>query len=93
MNKTKIDNWVFVHGGGDPYKAPEVGGLFLNGIVTGHPVRPDGNQVTTSAIAGKRGGKVVTKNTEYELGEARADYEAAYPGARQRLLDSLPELP
>lgn len=65
----------------------------LNGKVYGHTKFVEGESVTTSAVIGKRDGKVVTKSgSEYTLGKANADYEKEYPGARERLLESLDDI-
>lgn len=98
----KLDEWCMHYGvRGDWSKAPELWTptdettQHLNGrIYDDKRFFRDGERVTTSAIKGKRGGKVVTKSgTEYELLESAEEYEKEFPGARQRLMDSLPEIP
>jgi signal peptidase I len=72
--------------------APEQITAHLDGLVYNHPRYPfeQGKPVSTSPIVGKRGDKVVTRSgTEYELGAVLADYEAQFPNAKERLLQSL----
>lgn len=78
----------------DPYTPPEKMLSLLAGIATGHPKNPLPHPVTCSPAVGKRGNLIVTKSgSEYELLEVETGYEAAFPGARERVFASLPELP
>ncbi len=87
----RIDDWAVITPI-DPYVAPETQTQCLNGRVFGHPRFDDGHFVTTSSICGKNNkGEVVTSSgSAYELGPINTSYEVAFPGARERLLDSLP---
>jgi hypothetical protein len=54
----------------DPYAAPEIVGLSLRGIATGHPHKPDGSRVITSRIVEVSGRVVKTESGNYyRLGE------------------------
>ena len=80
----KLENWAVVF---DPFKAPEARRPKLGGEVYGHPTRPDGQSITTSAVSHIEGQLVVTHSgSRYELGEPAADYEAMYPNAKARVL-------
>jgi hypothetical protein len=58
-----------------PYLAPEVAGICLRGIVTGHPHKPDGSQIITSRIVLVRGREVKTESGSwYRLGEPSAEF-------------------
>lgn len=58
-----------------------------------HPKWTYETRVTTSEIRGRRGDLVVTASgNEYELGDVDPAYEAAFPGAKERLLASLKEM-
>ena len=62
----------------------------LNGKVYGHTKFVEGESIITSAIIGKRNGRVVTKSgSEYILGKVNLDYEREYPGALERVMESL----
>lgn len=97
----KLNNWCVVRAQISPYLAPESAPQRLLGDVTGHPSVSDSN-ITTSPMRGKRtidlglGEKVVGVVTEsgsvYQLGDVLPDYEAHYPGALARLINSLPEV-
>ena len=80
----KIENWFITPGSSDPYLAPELRQPRLGGI------NEDGLNIVTSPIQGlSLNGNILTMNTEYELGEADPNYEAAFPDAKDRLLASL----
>lgn len=67
----------------------------LNGNVYGHPNprHNDGKEITTSSVIGKRNGLVVTKSgSEYDLVDVSPDYEKTYPNAKERMMNSLPEV-
>jgi hypothetical protein len=80
---------------GTPYTAPEGVRLRLIGRVRGHAGHADGTFVRTTALRGRRDGDhVVTDGgTTYRLGLPDETYEGRFPGARDRLLAVLPELP
>jgi hypothetical protein len=95
MNENKIprlENWAVVfRPSGDPYKAPEQLPQCLNGNVYDHQKYPDGKQITTSRIKGRRGGRVVTQTgSVYSLGKIDPNYAKAFPDAETRLMNSLP---
>jgi len=85
----RIENWAVVVS--DPYAAPEARRQKLQGEVFGHPRFPDGTTVTTSSIVGKnwKGHVTTSSGSYYELGQVDPAYEEQFPGARDRLLDSL----
>lgn len=65
----KLSDWAIEFGGPDDgYTAPEIRGIRLVGIVTGHHRKEDGKQVATSTVARVEGRRVWTRSgTEYEL--------------------------
>lgn len=68
----KLEQWSVVSS--NPYLPPEFSGK-LSGIVYGHPLQPDGKQVTTSRIKSACGRLVTTRSgTTYELGAAAPEY-------------------
>jgi hypothetical protein len=66
--------------------------VFLHGFVFEHPYFVDGSKVKTSLVQGKRNGRVVTCNTEYELGAPESKYNYNYPGGKDKLLEGLKEV-
>lgn len=63
----------------------------LAGKVFGDETRTPGKKIITSAIVGKTGEMVKTKSGSlYRLGKVDPDYEAAFPDAKKRLFESLP---
>lgn len=93
MNVIVIEDWSIGSPNSDPYTAPEMLRLCLSGRVFNHPRFFDGHRITTSAIVGKNtDGHIVTASGNvYCLGNPSKDYEAAYPGARDRFLSSVKE--
>jgi hypothetical protein len=88
-----LENWGIVYPPDvTPYTPPELITPHLVGNAMNHPRFPEGDDITTSAIIGKRQGSVVTKNSVYVLGTPAKDYEAQFPNAEKRLFDSLPEV-
>lgn len=76
----RLENWCILFPGG------------LHGNVYGHPKFPDGKEVTTSLPVATVDNQILTKSGSlYILGEPKADYEAMFPGSRQRLISSLPQ--
>ena len=60
----------------------------LCGEVYGHPTRLDGTTIFTSSIVDIKNNLVVTKSgSRYELGKPEAKYEAAFPNAKERVLN------
>ena len=98
---SKLENWGIVNGvfgnwkeSPTPYDAPESITHHLNGEIWNDSRFANGANVTTSTIKGKRDGNVITKSgTVYELGDPHCDYELAFPNAKERLMNSLPEIP
>ena len=85
----KLENWSVTYRG-DLYTPPELQVPILQGFVTGHPLHDDGKFITTSSIKGlTEDGKVQTRNSVYELGTVDPKWDALYPNAKQRFLDSL----
>lgn len=89
----RLERWYVGTMDADPYKAPEQMSMRLFGNVHNDWRFLTGEPIHTSAIRGKCGDCVVTKSgTHYELGEVDPGYEHAYPGARERLFKTLPEV-
>ena len=85
----RIENWSIVYKP-DPYVAPEARRPRLSGTVTGHPLHPDGAQVTTSRIVAVEGGLIITSSgSRYQLGAVNPLYESQFPGAVGRLFKGL----
>lgn len=81
-----LENWALVTQDTNPYLAPECRNC-LAGIVSGHPNEVfNGNRIFTSYIIGVEGEEVlVASGRRYTVGTVSPEYEAIYPGARQRL--------
>ncbi len=85
-----LENWSVVALSADPYTAPECIPQGLHGNVYGHPRFVDGVPITTSRIVTRDAAAqtATTKSgTFYSLGEIDPNYEAAYPGARERFFN------
>lgn len=81
----RLESWS-VTGGNNPYTAPELRTLHLQGMVYGHPMFDEGHPVLTTPIVSVVDDRVVTKSGSiYELGEVDAAYEYQFPNARERL--------
>ena len=97
MKRYVLKNWCIVTNN-DPYTAPEHKKPRLNGDVHGHPHFREGENVTTSSIVGKTFAGCFLVRTKsgslYEIAatDVNPKYEQAFPGARERLLNSLPEV-
>lgn len=75
----RLENWSLRWAGNEPddvYKAPELRGMALQGVVYDHPDHADGTQLVTSPIMSVSGRAVQTRNTLYELGQVDPDYAA-----------------
>lgn len=89
----KLENWSLIVST-DPYRPPEQMTIHLHGNVFGNKQFPDGLEIKTSSVMGKRNGKAVTKSgSEYELGEVNPRYEREYPNAKERFFVSAKEIP
>ena len=92
MIKYKLNNWSLICYGG-PYTPPELARQCLIGESFGHSKHEDGHIVVTSRIKGRCGDLVITKSGSLvELGPPKPTYEAEFPEAKRRLLESLPEI-
>ncbi len=81
-----IENWSMV-ATGDCYTAPELRERSLHGQVYNHPNFPAGHWILTSTVLRLEEDRVVTKSgSRYMLGQPGSQYEALFPGARDRLL-------
>lgn len=89
----RIENWSIVEIA-DPYTAPEARSCALAGEIYGHPHFPDGKNIRTSRIIGVSKEKEIVKcsSRDYVLGEIDPGYEKKYPGARDRILSTIPEV-
>ena len=85
-----LENWGIVTNA-TPYMAPEMITSSLHGLVSGHPrAELNGKYIHTSPIVGLENGCIVTKSgSRYVLGNVAPEYEAEYPNARERLINSL----
>lgn len=57
-----------------PYVAPELGAVYLEGYVYGHPSHRDGARIATSQLTGAVGRVATTRTRRYELGEPEPGY-------------------
>ena len=90
MAAVKLDCWCITSKGGAALVPPDWNPRYLFGVVQGHPCHVDGREVTTSRLLCRNGSRVITRSgSAYELGEPHAMYEAEYPNAKRRLLNSL----
>ncbi len=76
--EVRIENWELVAAPENPYQAPEIWPLRLQGEVYGHDRFEDGESITTSRIVHAEGKFVRTNNNEYILGEPSEKYAAWY---------------
>ncbi len=88
-----LKNWALVENR-DPFQAPEMWEIRLYGQVFDHPGFEDGLEVTTSkptAYDASTEEFITTSGSRYTLaaGDVNPDYEAAFPGARQRLITNV----
>lgn len=94
-----LTNWALTPTPGviaSPYTPPELWPRSLHGNVSGHPSFEEGASIVTSSIVRTYAEYhsavrlfAETKSSLYELvGPPDPGYEAAYPGARERLLRS-----
>jgi hypothetical protein len=94
--KSQLKNWSYGSGEVNPYTPPELIVTRLAGNVYNYPNpnrHPDGKFITTSAVMGKRNGKVVTySGSEYELLDVDPEYEKLFPNAKERLMNRLPNI-
>lgn len=91
--KIQLKNWAVASKGKDQYTPPELWVPVLVGNTYGHPKFPEGHEITTSHIKGKRDGCVVTHSgSEYELLDIDPNYEKLYPDAREKLFSTLPDV-
>lgn len=84
MKQAHLENWSLV-GRVEPYTPPELWKYSLRGEVYNHPLFEDGEVVYTSSVQRVSDGKVITRNTEYTLGDVDPAYERLYPNAKQRV--------
>ena len=82
----KLENWALML---TPFAHPvEPTRVRLCGEVYGHPTRLDGTTIFTSRIVAIENNLVVSKSgSRYELGKPEAEYEAAFPNAKERVLN------
>lgn len=86
----KLNRWCVVSRTEYGFQPPDSGPNCLQGYVLGHHCHADGKGVTTSRLVGRNGDRVVTRSgSEYDLEEPDPAYEAQYPNAKERLLESL----
>jgi hypothetical protein len=94
MSVIRLEKWAVIDTETDPYVAPELRRPHLHGNAFGHPRFPDGKDVTTGPIVGRRGNNPVTKSgSEYELMDVDPEWERIYPGSKDRFLKSLQSWP
>ncbi len=71
MNLPKLENWSIVRDESNPFLAPELRNVVLQGEVYGHKNFEDGVNVSTSSLEeiNVESRIAQTRNTTYELGE------------------------
>jgi len=83
--KGQIDNWSIAYSRITPYEAPELRMACVQGKL-------NERGILTSYIVGKtKDGNILTRNSEYSLGEVDPLYEKEFPDAYSRLMNSLQE--
>ena len=94
MKPITLQNWaVIINPTADAYTPPELMTSHLVGDVYGHPRFPEGHNITSSAIIGKKGDVIHTKSgSTYVLGKVFPDYELSFPNAKDRLFKTINEL-
>ena len=87
-----LEEWCF-QSNQDGYAAPELASYRFIGKVYGHPKHEDGTVIATSTVVGWDGseGFTTVSGTTYTLGQPKPEYEAAYPGARERMIRQMRE--
>lgn len=72
----KLEQWGVCVRMNDSYQAPELGGMCLEGVVSGHPRFPNNHAITTSLVKKLHKDNTVETHSGsvYELGEPSADY-------------------
>jgi hypothetical protein len=72
----KLEDWSIVRDDSNPFLAPELRGLRLQGRVYGRDDFEDGSVVTTSSVQSLdlKNNIAKTRNTEYILGKPSKDY-------------------
>ena len=82
----KLDEWYLEYAQTDPYKEPHI---VLKGKVYDSRRFNDGDTIQTSRVVKLSLTQVETlSGSVYILGEPDQEYEAAYPNAKQRLVDA-----
>lgn len=71
----RLENWAIINPSNDPYTAPELRLVRLEGVVYGHPKHKDGSCVKTSYVVHADGREVYTKNSKYVLGKVSKSYQ------------------
>lgn len=95
---SRIENWSLVVDRGDKILYGVAAHSLhddkrLSGIVFGHSRLPDGVQILSTIIKGKKSGNIVTASgSEYELGAVSEDHEKYFPNQKERLFRFLPEI-
>lgn len=71
----RLEQWSLIVK--DPFGAPETQRSYLNGIVYGHPLQPDGKSVTTSRVLeiDPDFRFAVTRSRKYVLGEMDPEFK------------------
>lgn len=72
-----VNNWGLEKGQDDGFQPPELIPWYIVGEVDG--------RVVTLRIDAPAKGNFMSRGVEYELGEPNPDYEAKYPGAKERM--------
>ena len=85
MNQQTLSNWAVAMDDRNPFQAPELRDQCLAGQ------RENGSHCLTTGIVGKSNGCVITRSgSHYKLLDVDQNYEKQYPGAFDRLMNSLP---
>ena len=84
----RLENWSTGNRNRNNLYRPPV--VCLQGIVYGHPLKPDGEMIQTSPICAAEGKIVITASgSRYELGAIDPVYLAEFPDAEKRLYESI----
>ena len=86
-----LDNWSTIFASNDPFLAPELNQMALQGNVYNHPRFDDGEFVTTSPIVDvdKNNNIITESGSIYQLYQADEKYAKKFPVPFLRLIDQI----
>lgn len=70
----RLENWALEFRESDLYSPPECQAICLTGEIYGDSRHEDGKRIITSNIVDVNGNIVITKHSQYQLGDPHPDY-------------------